>query len=326
MPELRVAFAGTPDFARASLAALLASGHETVGVLTQPDRPAGRGRKLVASPVKALALEHGLAVLQPPTLRDADALAALAALRPDVLVVVAYGLILPPEVLALPPLGCLNVHASLLPRWRGAAPVQRAILAGDTETGVCIMRMDEGLDTGAVLARTRTPIGPDENATELTARLAGLGAAALGPALEGLRDGTLVPEPQPSDGVTYANKLAKGEARLDFARPAAELHRQVRALHGWPVAETVLGEERVRVWRSALGTRAPNRSPPERGASGTAAPSAPVGTVVALEADALTVACGDGALDLLALQRPGGRALPAAAFAQGRELAGRRFG
>ena len=322
--RLRVAFAGTPAFARTSLAALIEGRHELVGVLTQPDRRSGRGRRMSASAVKTLALEHGLPVLQPPTLRDPEAVRALAALRPDVLVVVAYGLILPPAVLELPPLGCLNVHASLLPRWRGAAPVQRAILAGDAETGVCIMQMDAGLDTGAVLCRTRTPIGPDENASELTERLAGLGAAALAPALDGCRDGTLAAEPQPEEGVTYADKLVKDEAPLDFSRPARELHRQVRGLHGWPVAETALAGERVRVWRSRL---------PEAGASaaGTANRGAPdpggaeVGTVVSADGDSVAVACGEGVLELLEVQSPGRPAMPAAAFAQGRELVGCRF-
>ena len=332
--RLRVAFAGTPTFARTSVAALVDGGHELVGVLTQPDRRAGRGRRLAAGPVKALALEHGLPVLQPPTLRDPEAVEALAALRPDVLVVVAYGLILPPAVLALPPLGGLNVHASLLPRWRGAAPVQRAILAGDAETGVCIMQMDAGLDTGAVLSRTRTPIGPDENASELTERLAGLGAAALGPALDGRRDGTLAAEPQPEEGVTYADKLDKGEAPLDFSCPARALHRQVRALHGWPVAETALAGERLRVWRSRLpeaGTSAAGTADP--GTSDSGAPASGVaasgvvdpGTIVSADGDSVAVACGEGVLELLEVQSPGRPAMPAAGFAQGRELVGRRF-
>ena len=309
---LRVVFAGTPEFAVPSLEALVESEHDVVGVLTQPDRPAGRGRKVFPSAVRTVADGHGLAVQQPRTLRDEAAREALASLAPDVLVVVAYGLILPPETLALPPLGCLNVHASLLPRWRGAAPVQRAILAGDDETGVCIMRMDAGLDTGDVIARAATPIDPDENAVELAARLAALGARTLLPALEHWRRGTAPAEPQPEAGATYAAKLAKGEAALDFSRPAIELHRQVRALHGWPVAESALEGERVRVWRSRL---------PERPAPAGAAP----GTVVAADETALTVACGEGTLELLELQRPGGRALPAGAFAHDRELVGRRF-
>ena len=283
-------------------------------MLTQPDRPSGRGRKLAASAVKTLALAHGVTVQQPRTLREPAAVDALAALAPDVLVVVAYGLILPTEVLALPPLGCLNVHASLLPRWRGAAPVQRAILAGDAETGVCIMRMDAGLDTGDVLARALTPIGPDENASELTARLAALGAETLGPALDGCRDGTLVAEPQPEAGVTYARKLDKGEARLDFAAPALELHRRVRAFHGWPVAEGELDGERVRFWDSRL---------PEGGTAPGSADAAP-GTILAA-GDALVVAAGDGPIEFLSLQRPGGRAIDAGAFAHGSALVGRRF-
>ena len=316
---LRVVFAGTPPFAAVSLAALLDGPHRIVAALTQPDRPAGRGRRLAPSAVKALALEHDVPVLQPTSLRDEAAVDELAALEPDVLVVVAYGLILPPSVLALPPLGCLNVHASLLPRWRGAAPVQRAILAGDAETGVCIMQMDAGLDTGDVLARAATPIGADENATELTARLAALGAATLGPALDGRRAGTLSPEPQPETGATYAAKLAKDEARLDFARPAVALHRQVRALHGWPVAETALEGERVRVWRSRLPSPVPTSS-----AESGRADDAP-GTIDAVGADALRVSAGDGAIELLELQRPGERVVGAGAFAQGRSLVGRRL-
>jgi len=337
---LRIAFAGTPAFAAASLRALLRGPHDVVAVLTQPDRPSGRGRKLTASAVKTLAVEHGVPVRQPRTLRDAVAVAELAACEPDVLVVVAYGLILPPEVLSLPRLGCLNVHASLLPRWRGAAPVQRAILAGDIETGVCIMQMDAGLDTGDVLARAATPIGADENASELTARLAGLGADLLGPALDARASGTLVPEPQPAEGITYAHKLDKSEARLDFSTEAAAVHRAVRAFHGWPVAEGRLEGERVRVWRSRLpgSDRPAEKSPGDLSADargdargdarvGTpgSLPEATSGEIVRVDADALAVVTGSGTIELLELQRPGGRALDAGTFARDRALVGRRF-
>ena len=303
------------------------AGHEVVGVFTQPDRGSGRGRKLTASAVKTLALEHGLPVQQPTSLRDASALAALAALRPDVLVVVAYGSILPPEVLAIPPLGCLNVHGSLLPRWRGAAPVQRAILAGDAETGVCIMQMDEGLDTGDVLARASTPIGADETASELTDRLAALGAATLVPAIEARRAGAATAEPQPDVGVTYAAKLDKAEARLDFTESADLLHRRVRAYHGWPVAESTLAGERVRLWRTRL-VRAPLPNGQSVHAATAARPAgadAAPGTILDVSGDAIRVATGDGVLELLELQRPGGRPLDAGTFAHDRELVGHQF-
>ncbi len=308
---LRVAFAGTPDFAARILEALLGSRHEVVCALAQPDRPAGRGRKLVAGPVKALALEAGVPVQQPRTLRDADAVAALAAHAPDVLVVAAYGLLLPETVLGLPPLGCLNVHGSLLPRWRGAAPIQRAILAGDAVTGVDIMQMDAGLDTGDLLLRREVPIGAETTTPELHDALADAGAAIIVEAMEGRCRGTLHARPQPDEGVAYAAKLDKRESVLDFARPAVELHRAVRAYLPWPVAETRLDGERVRVWRARVGEGEPGAVP---------------GTVLAACQEALRVATGDGVLELLELQRDGGKRLPAAAFAQGRELVGRRFG
>jgi methionyl-tRNA formyltransferase len=302
--SLRVVFAGTPAFAVPALRALHAA-HQVVGVLTQPDRPAGRGRALAASPVKQVALELGLEVAQPARLHGDPALAAtlaqLAAWKPDVMVVVAYGLILPQELLQLPRLGCLNIHASLLPRWRGAAPIQRAILAGDSQTGVCIMQMDEGLDTGAVLARAAVPIGAETTAASLHDELAGLGAAQLLVALDGLASGTLMPEPQPEAGVTYAHKLSKTECGIDWQHPAAEIDRQIRAFNPWPVAQARLDGEVVKLLRSRAGSVS---------APGQAAP----GTLLGMQGEALEVACGQGVLQMLELQHPGRKAVAARDF------------
>jgi methionyl-tRNA formyltransferase len=304
---MRIAFAGTPEFAVPPLAALVASRHEVVGVLTQPDRPAGRGRRVAHGAVKEFALARGLPVAQPATLRTAEGRAPLAAWRPDVLVVVAYGLILAPEALALPRLGCVNIHASLLPRWRGAAPVQRALLAGDAETGVAIMQMDAGLDTGPVLLERRLPIGPDDDSASLHARLAALGAEALLEALDGLEAGTPAPRPQSPQGVTYAAKLDKSEARIDWREDAHAIERRVRALRPWPVAETRLGDEQVRVHRA----RALPDAPSPAGAS-----PAP-GALLGLEDGMLVVACGHGRLGILELQRAGRRSVTAREFANG---------
>ncbi len=309
---LRVAFAGTPDFAVPPLEALRASGHELVGVLTQPDRPKGRGQQLAASPVKQAAQRHGLTVLQPQSLKNEAARAEVAALRADVLVVVAYGLILPQAVLDLPRLGCVNIHASLLPRWRGAAPIQRAILAGDAETGISIMQMDAGLDTGPVLLKRRIPIGENDTGGSLHDKLAALGAPALLEALEGLAGGTLRAEPQPSTGVTYAEKLQKAEAPIDWSRDAIAIERQVRAFNPWPVAETRLAGEQLRIFMA----RAQNED------SNDAAP----GTVVAARDDAIVVACGHGALRITELQRAGRRPLGARDFLNSCDLAGQRLG
>jgi methionyl-tRNA formyltransferase len=309
---LRVAFAGTPDFAVPPLEALRASGHELVGVLTQPDRPRGRGQQLAASPVKQAAQRHGVTVLQPQSLKNEAARAEVAALRADVLVVVAYGLILPQAVLDLPRLGCVNIHASLLPRWRGAAPIQRAILAGDAETGISIMQMDAGLDTGPVLLKRRIPIGENDTGGSLHDKLAALGAPALLEALEGLAGGTLRAEPQPSTGVTYAEKLQKAEALVDWSRDAIAIERQVRAFNPWPVAETRLAGEQLRIFMA----RAQNED------SNDAAP----GTVVAARDDAIVVACGHGALRITELQRAGRRPLGARDFLNSCDLAGQRLG
>jgi methionyl-tRNA formyltransferase len=296
---LRVAYAGTPEFAREALAAILAAGHQVPLVLTQPDRPAGRGMKLQPSPVKQLALQYGLALAQPRSLRldgkypdeAAAAQAALQAAAPDVLVVAAYGLILPRWVLDLPLLGCLNIHASLLPRWRGAAPIHRAIEAGDAETGITIMQMDEGLDTGAMLLVGRTPIGPDDSTATLHDQLAAQGAQLIVQALAALvRGEALAATPQPAEGVTYASKIEKAEAPLDWRRPAAALVNQVRAFDPFPGANFSRQGEVVKVWAA-------------QAVAGQGAP----GQVLQAGPGGLLVACGEGALALTQLQRPGGR-------------------
>jgi methionyl-tRNA formyltransferase len=294
MPRpLRLVFAGTPEFAVPSLRACLASGAEVVAVYTQPDRPAGRGRKLAASPVKQAALAANVPVEQPETLRDAGARARLAAHAPDLVVVVAYGLILPKAVLALPRLGCWNVHASLLPRWRGAAPIQRAILAGDAETGVDLMQMEAGLDTGPVLLEARTPITPEDTGGSLHDRLAELGARTLADGLARvLRGETLMPIPQRVEGIEYAHKLDKAEARLDWNEPALALARKVRAFDPWPVAEAVIDGERLRIWAAQAVDGAAGGAP---------------GEVVARHRDAIDVATAAGVLRITELQREGGR-------------------
>jgi methionyl-tRNA formyltransferase len=312
---LRIAFAGTPDFAVPALDALASSGHTLVGVLTQPDRPAGRGRQLTASPVKQRALALGLPVDQPERLASDAQRAALRAWAPELLVVVAYGLILPRAVLDLPRLGCLNIHASLLPRWRGAAPIQRALLAGDAETGVCIMHLEEGLDTGPVYAERRLAIAADATAASLQAQLAQLGAEALLPVVADLAAGRAVARPQPVDGVTYARKISKDEARIDWTSDAVQIERQVRAFNPWPVAETLLDGERLRLWQAHAVA----------GAEAGVMPGATPGTVLGLADGAMRVACGRGALAVDVLQPPGKRAMPAAEFLRGRGQAPLRF-
>ena len=298
---LNVIFAGTPDFAAESLQALLDSRHRVIAVYTQPDRPAGRGRKLTPSPVKRLALEHELPVHQPETLRAPEAQAELAALDADIMVVVAYGLILPRAVLEIPRLGCLNVHASLLPRWRGAAPIQRAIEAGDAESGVTIMQMDEGLDTGAMLLVRHTPITAATTGGELHDTLAALGGESIVEALDALAGEGLDATPQPEAGVTYAAKLSKAEAELDFHEPAAALAARVRAFNPWPVTWCAQGSDRLRL----LMAEASEITPDE-------APAAP-GTLLEPAPDALRIACGphgDQVLRVTRAQLPGGKALP----------------
>ncbi|SDL36380.1 methionyl-tRNA formyltransferase [Modicisalibacter muralis] len=303
--SLRVVFAGTPDFAAESLAALLASRHAIAAVYTQPDRPAGRGRKLKPGPVKALALENGIDVRQPSTLKDPSAQRDLAALNADVMVVVAYGLLLPQAVLDIPRLGCLNVHASLLPRWRGAAPIQRAIEAGDSQSGVTIMQMDAGLDTGAMLLTRTTPIDATTTAGELHDRLAGLGGEAIVAALDALADEGPAATPQPAEGVSYAGKLSKAEAELDFTRPATELAARIRAFNPWPVAWTTLAGEPLRLWFAEKQGLAETRT------NGATAEHRP-GTLLDPTPDALRIACGPEGRDVLHVTRaqlPGGKPL-----------------
>ena len=301
--SLRLAFMATPDFALPALAALRAAGHEIVAVYTQPPRPAERGQKQRPAPVARAAAETGIETRHPARLDAAADIAAFRALALDAAVVVAYGLILPKPFLDAPRLGCINIHASLLPRWRGAAPIQRAILAGDRETGITIMRMDEGLDTGPMLLRRAVPIGATDNAGDLHDRLAALGAATIVEALEGIVAGTLEPVPQPAIGATYAPKIKRVETRLDWTQPAPSLERQVRAFSPAPGAWFDWEGKRVRVLRAVC------RSGEIRGPVGTMLPD-------------LTVRCGDGAtLALLELQRAGGRAMGAVEFANGLRLA-----
>ncbi len=298
---MRIVFAGTPEFAVPSLVAA-AQRNEVVAVYTQPDRPAGRGRSLSASPVKREALQRGLPVLQPETLKTELARDALRALQPDVLIVVAYGLLLPQSILDIPKFGCWNVHASLLPRWRGAAPIQRAIEAGDTQTGACLMQMERGLDTGPVLLKQALEIGQYETAGQLHDRLSTLGAQVLADGLGLLRAGMRpVPQPQPDEGATYARKLEKSEARLDWAEPADVLARKVRAFDPWPMAEGDIAGDLVRIHRAVP-------------IDGRGTP----GAVLAAGRDGIDVACGEGALRIRVLQRAGGKAITAADYLNAR--------
>ncbi|WP_334176308.1 methionyl-tRNA formyltransferase [Pseudoxanthobacter sp.] len=309
--SLRIVFMGTPDFAVPTLVEILGQGHEVVAVYTRAPKPAGRGMAEKRSPVHELAAGFGIPVFTPRTLRDEAAQAEFAAHEADVAVVVAYGLILPAAVLAAPEYGCLNLHASLLPRWRGAAPINRAIMAGDRETGVMVMQMDEGLDTGAVALSERVAIGADETAGQLHDRLARLGADLMVRALSALSRGTLATEPQPEAGTTYAAKLDKAETRIDWTRPAAAVHDHIRGLSPFPGAwcEMTLGDrsERLKVLRTVAAT-------------GSGAP----GTVLD---DRLTVACGEGAVRLLEVQRAGKAPMAAGAFLNGTAVtAGTKLG
>jgi len=309
---LRITFAGTPAFAVPALDALAGSGHQLVGVLTQPDRPAGRGRHAAASAVKLRAQQLGLPIAQPARLRSDEELAPLHQWAPDLLVVVAYGLILPPMVLALPRHGCLNIHASLLPRWRGAAPIQRAILAGDTETGLCIMRLEAGLDTGPVYRQRRVPIGERTTVAELHEELARLGAIELLAVIAEIESGSAQLRPQSTEGVSYAAKIDKREARIDWTASAVDIARQVRAFNPWPVAETLCRGQQLRVWMAtALDINVSDQTP---------------GTVLGLHSGALQVACGLGVLAIELLQPAGRRVVNAVDFANSQRLQGLQLG
>lgn len=310
---------GTPELAAASLEAVLASRHAVVGVVSQPDRPSGRGKRVVSPPVATLARAHGLPLIQPASVKTAAFRRWVADLAPDLGVVAAFGHVLGPRALAVPRLGCVNVHASLLPRWRGASPIQMAIAAGDAESGVCIMQMDEGLDTGDVLLTRRVAIGADETADALHDRLAALGAEAIVDALDALEVGALAPSPQPDDGVTYAPILGRADGELDWARPAAELARLVRALHPWPGTRARLRGDVVKVL-PPVGAIAVD------GAVRASADATP-GTILAVGPEGIDVACGVGAVRLGELQLAGKRPVTAAAFAAGQRLApGMAFG
>ena len=315
---LRIAFAGTPDFSLPALDALAASPHQLVGVLTQPDRPAGRGRALRASSVKRRALELRVPMAQPERLAsDADRV-ALREWQPELLVVVAYGLILPRAVLELPRFGCLNIHASLLPRWRGAAPIQRAVLAGDHESGVTIMQLDAGLDTGPILAQQSVPIGTGMTSAALHEVLARSGAQLLLTVITALEAGTATPRAQPAEGVTYAHKLAKHEALIDWPASATDVARQVQGCNPWPIAETSMAGVQLRIWQAEALAASPVAH------SGPAA--APPGTVLGLDGARLLVACGMGVLAIERLQCAGRRVVTAAEFVHGHPLDGLKFG
>lgn len=313
---MKVAFAGTPEFAAKALQALLSAGFEVPLVLTQPDRPAGRGMKLQASPVKQLALEHGLAVAQPRGLKldgrwsqdAAQAQVALQAAGAQVMVVAAYGLILPAWVLHMPPHGCLNIHASLLPRWRGAAPIHRAVQAGDPRSGVTIMQMDEGLDTGPVLLMEPVALAPQETTASLHDKLADMGGRLMVQALELLACGGLQPRPQAEEGVCYAHKIEKAEAPVDWSQPALSLERRIRAFDPFPGATARFGDEVLKVWKA--------QARPGPSSNALVAQPAMPGTVLAVHPDGVEVACGQGSLMLLELQRAGGRRQPASTVAQ----------
>ena len=305
MPSLplEIVFAGTPDFAVSTLQALIESHHRVIAAYTQPDRLAGRGRKMLPSPVKRLSVQQQIKIYQPENLRTEEAREHLRALCPDVMVVVAYGQILPPDILQIPKYGCLNVHASLLPRWRGAAPIQRAILAGDRETGITVMQMDEGLDTGNILSRVRTPIHDKDNGQTLHDRLAAMGAAALTKALDDMAGGSLPQAtPQNDNDACYAAKLTKAEAAIDWSRPAGEIVQAIRGFNPWPVAHTEFDGEPLRIWQASDLNRTTHVA---------------AGEVVSINHN-ITVATGNGCLELLEVQPAGGRRMSAQAFLNSR--------
>ena len=330
LPPLRLGFAGTPDFAVPALDALVKA-QRICAVFTQPDRPAGRGQPMHTGPVKRRAVELGLAVHQPVSFKSPEALETLRGLELDALVVVAYGLILPAAALTIPRLGCINIHASLLPRWRGAAPIQRALLAADTKTGVTIMRMDAGLDTGPILATRETDLGVHDTAKSVHDRLARLGADLIGETLDALHKGRVHEVPQPKDGITYAEKINKSEALIDWQQDALQIWRRVRAFNPWPIAETRLDGAQLRIWEALVyeppmieasqpdDERAPHESRP------SAAQGAVPGTVLAATQDGIDVACGRGVLRILRLQLAGRKPLVPREFLQGQRLAGVHF-
>lgn len=307
---MKIIFAGTPDFAVPTLEMLLASGHQVVAVYTQPDRPSGRGRKLQPSPVKEVALKAGVPVFQPLSFKSAEALGQLSSLNADLMVVVAYGMILPQAVLDKPRLGCINVHASLLPRWRGAAPIQRAIMAGDKHTGVTIMRIALKLDAGDMLHKEEIPIGSHDTADDLHEKLSVLGAQGLAKVLPKIESGRIHAEKQDENLVTYAHKLEKSESELDWSQPATELDRKIRGLCSWPVAQTLFDGKTLRIWRAEVVDEKANAEP---------------GTVTSFR-KTLDVATGSGLLRLLEVQLPGGKRMPVEAFLNAHDVKGMKLG
>lgn len=302
MPSLRIIFAGTPDFAASALSALINSKHEIIAVYTQPDRPAGRGRKLRASPVKEVALEHNLQVFQPENFKEAETQELLQSFNADVMVVAAYGLILPQVVLDIPRLGCLNIHASLLPRWRGAAPIQRAIAAGDKESGITIMQMNAGLDTGNVLQLFTCPIAEKDSGGDLHDRLAEIGATAIVEVLNNLESGSLTSTIQDNTLATYAHKLDKKEAIIDWQSSASDIERLIRAFNPWPVAFTYLNDKTLRIWQALTLTENSELE---------------AGTVITCDKKGIDISCGEGILRLLKLQPSGSKAMDATSFING---------